>query len=367
TNVGSSTTGLSFAESVFVAGDYAFIASAGNNTLAVFNVATPASPTSVATSTTGLSSPKSLFVSGRYAYVTSYNNNTLAVFDISGLSVTSIMAHSLEAGTLQIRSNATVGNNLSVTGGINVGNGGINSTGPVSLSGTSSISLSGSNISQTPTNPTFLGGVDHGGTTEATIAVATAGRYAYLGKGPNAGTCSSSVSTGCELQIYDVSNPASPAYVGGFDAKGTILGIRIVGRYAYLGMSTNGSSCGLGINFFENAGCEFQIVDISNPSSPAFTGGFDTVGTGNTGTVVDLEISGGYAYVYRSADSNAATCSTSSRGGCEVQIYSIANPANIAFVGGADNGNTVSGAFVPGKISLNGKYLHVTKRENSGT
>src|SRR5436305_918890 len=51
--------------------------------------------------------------------------------------------------------------------------------------------------------------------------VTVSGRYAYVAKSANATDCNSSADRiGCELQIYDVSNPAAPTFVGGTDSTG---------------------------------------------------------------------------------------------------------------------------------------------------
>jgi hypothetical protein len=78
----------------------------------------------------------SIFVSGRYAYVSTYTSPArVVVVDIRGIETTSIMAHSLEAGGLQVRENAFIHNRLFVTGGIGVGTGGIYSAGPLTVTG----------------------------------------------------------------------------------------------------------------------------------------------------------------------------------------------------------------------------------------
>ena len=57
------------------------------------------------------------------------------MIDISGAEVTSLIAHSLEAGNLQVRNDMIAQGQLQVTGGLNVGAGGIFSDGDVGVAG----------------------------------------------------------------------------------------------------------------------------------------------------------------------------------------------------------------------------------------
>ena len=59
----------------------------------------------------------------------------MKVIDISGVEATSMAAHSLEAGNLQVRNDIVAQGQLQVTGGINAGSGGILSDGDVGISG----------------------------------------------------------------------------------------------------------------------------------------------------------------------------------------------------------------------------------------
>ena len=79
--------------------------------------------------------PLSVYVSGRYAYVVDSTSADLKVIDISGAEVTSLVAHSLEAGNLQVRNDMNAQGQLQVSGGLNVGTGGIFSDGNVGIDG----------------------------------------------------------------------------------------------------------------------------------------------------------------------------------------------------------------------------------------
>lgn len=89
--------------------------------------------------------------------------------------------------------------------------------------------------------------------------------------------------SGCELQVYDVSNPATPTYVNGVDAMGTINAgtslafndLDVNGNLLYVGGSGNSTNCNTVGN---KSGCELQVYDITNPEEPTFMGGADAGG-----------------------------------------------------------------------------------------
>ena len=93
--------------------------------------------------------------------------------------------------------------------------------------------------------------------------------------------------------MIDISNPANPQRVGGYDTAGQAWGVAVAGNYAYVADDTAG----------------LQVIDISNPANPQRVGGYDTAGYANGVAVV-----GNYAYV---ADGHAG-----------LQVVDISNPAN---------------------------------------
>lgn len=135
---------------------YVFNSGDGKKELIAIDVSIPDSPVIVSrlNIAVGGTSPY-LYVSGRYAYVA--NGTNFSVIDISGIETTSAIIHSLEAGNLQVRSDVLVGNQLTVTGGLTVGQGGILSTGPLAVSATTSKSV-------------ILGGLIIGTSTPATTS-----------------------------------------------------------------------------------------------------------------------------------------------------------------------------------------------------
>jgi len=139
TRVGAVTLSESNGLSISVSGRYAYVVTNTDPAnVVVVDISNPSSPTRVGavTLSSGESYGRSISVSGRYAYILTYTSPAkVVVVDISGIETTSLMAHSLEAGTLQIRQEATIYNRLSVGGGLNVGVSGIQSAGPLSIIG----------------------------------------------------------------------------------------------------------------------------------------------------------------------------------------------------------------------------------------
>ena len=173
TLVGSLGIGPSPA-AVFVSGRYAYVVDRSSEDLKIIDISDPSAPTLVGSLGVG-SDPRSLFVSGRYAYVLDFRDEDLRVIDVGdpsapvqvaqgftqfgavgvvvsggyaytleGLEVSdllgpnlgSVNAHSLEAGSLQVRESLTVQGHLTVNTSVTVGAGGVFSDGNVGLSGT---------------------------------------------------------------------------------------------------------------------------------------------------------------------------------------------------------------------------------------
>ena len=124
------------------------------------------------------------------------------------------------------------------------------------------------------------------------------GQYIYFVS--STGTASTNL-----LQIYNVSNPYAPAFVGSVQIPLYGLGLWVSGEYAYVISYVGVSSLST-----------LDVVDVSNPASPVI------VGSTNTGTagvnVADIKVVGNYAYVSgQVAGPNS-----------EVLVFDIANPAS---------------------------------------
>ncbi|MCU0652823.1 MAG: hypothetical protein MUD10_01015, partial [Candidatus Pacebacteria bacterium] len=314
----------------------------------------PASPSLVGTYDTA-GTATGVFVSGKYAYVAD-GGSGLQIIDINGIDTPALSTGSLYAADLGIGGNAIIGNDLYVNGGLSIANDAFFSKGIVAATSTfvGAIQADGTlyvnDSSQVvPETIEVKGGVDLAAENNAMVVI---GKYLYLGKEVNEGTCSGTTTDGCEFSIYDVSNPSAPAAVGGIDiGDEDVLAIQVIGKYAYIGISSNSGTCS-GTTL---TGCEVSIYDISNPSAPAAVGGIDT---GNE-NVYEILVSGKYAYV--GMDDDSGTCSGTTLTGCEVSIYDISNPSAPAAVGGMNAVTDIDSLY------LSGKYLYVGKYVGAGT
>jgi hypothetical protein len=250
------------------------------------------------------------------------------------------------------------------------------------------VTISSSNIYQTIAIPSFVGGADITGTNTSASGIGSAsatdtvyyGKYIYIVKSGDATPCSASAGSaiGCELQVYDASNPALPVYVGGVDSTGTLnsgigntsfLNIATSGHYLYIVKNGNATNCNSTV---DHSGCELQVYDISNPASPAYVGGADSSGSTNSGTATQIfngiAVSGSFAYVISQVSTTACSNTPGSAVGCEIKIFNIANPANPAYVAGMDESGTsngIIGALTPSIIRVYGHYIYVINPGNA--
>jgi hypothetical protein len=81
------------------------------------------------------------------------------------------------------------------------------------------------------------------------------------------------------LQVIDVSDPANPQRVGGYDTSGEAQGVAVSGHYAYV---ADGYAGGL------------QVIDVSDPANPQRVGGYDTSGEAGRGGLRELRLRGGW-------------------------------------------------------------------------
>ena len=159
--VGNTSSGLSSARYVSVQGSYAYVTSQGNDNLVIFNISNSSNPTKIGNITGGASNPYGINIQGRYAYVGNVGTPSISSYDISNPSKPLLMstialpdiAHAIaiqgryaytvatglfiidlggayvqqletggiETGMLNTRSNAEIGNDLNVVGGLSVG------------------------------------------------------------------------------------------------------------------------------------------------------------------------------------------------------------------------------------------------------
>src|SRR5688572_63798 len=116
-----------------------------------------------------------------------------------------------------------------------------------------------------------LVGSVHPHTPRRAFGVAVAGNRAYV----TTPACFP-YGDGSSLEVVDISNPASPAIIGSVETPGFGQDVAVAATHAYIA----GGNSGL------------QVVDISNPASPAIVGSVDT-----PGEAADVAVLGDHAYV----------------------------------------------------------------------
>ena len=167
-----------------------------------------------------------------------------------------------------------------------------------------------------PSNPTIVGSITSNDL--ATVSnVVVAGRYAYV---TNAADGS--------LRVIDISDPTNPTIVGGVRDTTTLAnmyGLDVVGTYAYVS-SYNDES--------------FSVIDISDPTNPMIVGNVkDTVDLRGT---YNLKVAGEYAY----ATSLLADTFV---------VIDIADPTNPTIVGTVQDSSALNGIF---DIDVAGRYAY---------
>ena len=123
------------------------------------------------------------------------------------------------------------------------------------------------------------------------------------------------------MQIFNISNPNAPTFVGSYDTSGQALGVQVVENYAFIADNDKG----------------LQIIDISNPTAPTLAGSYDTSGYG-----YGVEVAGNYAYV---ADGYAG-----------LQIINISNPTAPTLAASYDTLGSAYGVEVEGNYAYVADY-----------
>ena len=234
TLTGSYPTSPFFAYSVYVSGQYAYVAD--QEYLRIIDVSDPTSPTQVGRYDFP-GDGTDVQVVGNYAYVaTSY---TFLILDISNPASPTLVGR--YDGLPDSPYKIYVSGNFAY-----FGDGG---------SGLQIVDITD------PSSPTFAGSYN---VFQSAWGVHVSGYYAYVAFGD------------LGLRIIDISNPASPILVGECDTPGYAYGVSLSGNYAYVADGASG----------------LQVIDVGNPAAPAIVATYDT-----PGNAVAIDVSDNYAYV----------------------------------------------------------------------
>ena len=312
-------TSLNSPYSVFVSGNYAYMANAGRDSLAVIDISNPADPVFVSeergpTPGTSLDYAFSVFVSGNYAYVANFNRASLAVIDISNPADPVFVSE--ERGP-------TPGTSLNGATSVFV------SGNYAYMANSNRDSLAVINISN-PADPVFISeelGPTAGTSLDGAWSLFVSGNYAYV---TNLNRDS--------LAVIDISNPADPVFLS--EERGPTpstslngaVSVFVSGRYAYVA------------NFDRDS---LAVIDISNPADPVFIS--EELGP-TAGTSLDAAqsvfVSGNYAYMANSTRDSLA-------------VIDISNPADPVFISeerGPTPGTSLDAADF---VFVSGNYAYV--------
>ncbi len=204
------------------------------------------------------------------------------------------------------------------------------------------------------------------------------------------------------LNIFDISNPASPALQGSVDFQCCIFGVYAAGNYVYVSGPENklfivdisdpanpvkkGSSGVLGLErlvvsgnyaYITSDGNEVWVVDVSNPDAPAYTGKYSTPGVAKdvaiTGDTLFVACTNqGLRVVDVSDSTNPVEIGAYNTPGWALDVYSS---GNYVYVGAMNEGlrvidvsdpanpletGSVSGLGLTMRVSGSGNYVYAT-------
>jgi hypothetical protein len=325
TQISTTTIALGNTE-IEIAGRYVYVTGNSNTSLSVLDVSNPQTPTSVTAFTTN-GNAQGLTVSGRYAYL-GLGSSGFQIVDLRGADISAANIGSLSTDQLTVHSNVSIGNALSVRGGLNVGLGGIMSDGAIAgpslelnrMTYATSVHIlddfdqpsdmivrgkygyvADDNLVSVldltnPGVPTRIFSSSSGSGSQNTVAVS--GNYLYA--------------AGDRLRIFDISSPGQPANVAWLPTVGT----RIVtsGRYMY-SANTN----------------VIKVLDLTDPGAPTSVASIPVSGAGG-----DIFVYGNRLYVSATNDT----------------IIDISVPTNPRVIG------TIPGTGAPSSFVVSGRYLY---------
>lgn len=313
----------------------ALISANADDTATVFDISNPTTPGVVQTISVPLSLYPSAAVSGRYAFVASTGGQH-SVIDLNGLEVNGIHAGVASLGTVDVQTDASVGQHLAVGNGASiVGDTQVQGTIQNGVTSQTLLKVVSREPAGIPATVRMVGSyafiADEGGTLRAIdytdpshpfalssialapgadpIDVSIQGNNAYVVDGTDGNA---------QLEVIDISNPRSMSVLAVLPLGADPRRIAISGSYAYV---------------TEAATDEVSVIDISHPSAPSIV---QTVG-GVGGRPNGIAIFGHSAYV-ASFDGLA--------------VLDISNPSSVVVVG------TESGSNKELSIAVDGRFVY---------
>ena len=317
----SSGTGgalLTQPKSVFVSGNYAYVASFGSNALEIIDITTPAAPTHQSSLT--VNNASSVFVRGSYAYVTcGSSTNELQIIDVSDPT------------------------SPFLAGSIGDGAGGALLNNPVSVFVSGSyayVASAGSDALEiidvtTPSSPAHAGSI-----TDGTGGASLSSPYSVFVSGTNAYVASYLSNA---LEIVDVTTPASPVHNGSLTngTGGALLSnptsVFVSGSSAFVG--SEGSNA-------------LEVIDITDPTAPVHQGSISNGGAAALQKPSSVVVSGNYCYV-------------TSYGSDALEIVNISSPSSPTHVVKFTNGTDGALLKNPQSAYIVGNYAYAVSTSNA--
>jgi prepilin-type N-terminal cleavage/methylation domain-containing protein len=318
------------AGSVKVVDNYAYVVSFNSSALEVVDVTDPANPIHKSNISDGqggasLLWPDSVFISGNYAYLVSNGSNALEIVDITHPDA---LTHKGSLANNNAKFNAPHG--IYVSG---------NYAYVASYTGNSLQIVDISN----PANPIPRGSIVSSSTPftiplSGPFSLSVSGNYAYIAsQSSNA------------LEIVNVSNPNNPTQEG-YLLKGAgtstpnlsqPYSVFVSGNYAYVsgGLGTSGT---------------LEVVNISSSTHPVHSGVIKNGGSVSLNAPRGVSVSGNYAYV-ASFTGNAIEI---------VDISSSTNPTHVTSIGNGQGGGAGALLNTPNSIFISGIYAYVVGNNN---
>ncbi len=397
---------LKYPHSVYVSGNYAYVASGGDNALEIVDVSDPSSPKHAGSITDGtagaiLNSPISVFVSGNYAYVASNGSNALEIIDVAN-----------PASPMHV-------------GNISNGAGGALLTSPISVYVSGNYAYVASNGSSAleivdvtnPTSPVHFGNISNGAggaMLGSPYSVYVSGNYAYVASNgsnaleivalfqpipptavaatsilPNGFTANwSSISNSNSFQVDVSADNFNTFVLNGVSASGTTFAITSLTpattyQYRVRGVNTNGVSGNSNVIIVKTTPAAPVLNAASSITQSSFSVNWNPV-SGALGYFVDvatdiafadlflsyvdlpimgtsLSITGlnpGLTYYYRVRSYNSSGDSPSSDVESTITIPSIPSPSYTSI---SQTGFIVNCGYVPG---ASGYFIDVSTSYN---
>lgn len=287
---------------LYVAGDFAYMAAFGSDSLAIINISDPTTPvlTGSLLDATNLNGARNVHVAGNFAYVACADGDSLAIVDITDPTAPVFVGSLVDGADMNFPTAVYVVGNYAYIG--------------------ASISHSLSIIDiRDPANPTLKGRLIDAVNMNRVSDVYVVGNFAYV-----------SAEVGDSLAVVDVSDPTNPVLRDTLvDAVNldSARGLFVVGNHAYVASFAADS---------------LSVIDISDPDNIVLTGSVLSSAFLNGAT--GIFVSGNFAYV---------------SGGDRITIVDVSDkttPVIVESLQDVTNLGSVSG------IHVAGKYIYAASR-----